>query len=54
MNEVDNSAWAVILILILIILLPVGWIMVVAAPEPYHEIRGEPLVKRLKILGLPS
>jgi len=43
MNEVDNATWAVILILILIILLPIGWIMVVSTAEPYHVVPGEPL-----------
>jgi hypothetical protein len=52
MNEVDNSAWAVMLILILIILLPVGWVVVVATPEPYHEIRGEPLREALENSGI--
>ena len=43
MNEVDNTTWAVIFILVLIILLPIGWIMVVSIAEPYHVIPGEPV-----------
>jgi hypothetical protein len=52
MNEVDNSAWAVMLILILIILLPIGWIMVVSTPEPYHIVAGEPLREALENSGI--
>jgi hypothetical protein len=43
MNEVDNATWAVIFILVLVILLPIGWIMVVSTPEPYHVVPGEPV-----------
>ena len=43
MNEVDNTTWAVIFILVLIILLPIGWIMVVSTVEPYHVVSGEPV-----------
>jgi hypothetical protein len=43
MNEVDNATLAVIFILVLIILLPIGWIMVISTPEPYHVVPGEPV-----------
>lgn len=52
MNEVDNSTWAVMLILILIILLPIGWIVVVAASEPYHVVLGEPLREAAENSGI--
>jgi hypothetical protein len=52
MNEVDNSAWAVMLILILIILLPIGWMLVFYAAEPYHVVSGEPLREAARAAGI--
>jgi hypothetical protein len=52
MNEVDTTTWAVIIILILMILLPVGWILVVSTAEPYHVVHGEPLREAVEASGI--
>ncbi len=52
MNEVDTTTWTVFLILILVILLPIGWIMVVLPAEPYHVVQGEPLREAVENSGI--
>jgi hypothetical protein len=52
MNESDNGSWAVILILILIFLLPIGWMLVFYAAEPYHVVSGEPLKDAAQVAGI--
>ena len=52
MTNEDNGAWAVILILILVFLLPIGWMLVFYGAEPYHEVGGEPLRDAAQAAGI--
>ena len=52
MTNQDNGSWAVILILILIFLVPIGWILVFSTAEPYHVVRGEPLRDAAQAAGI--
>jgi hypothetical protein len=52
MTNQDNGSWAVILILILIFLVPIGWILVFAAAEPYHVVSGEPIRDAAQAAGI--
>jgi hypothetical protein len=52
MNESDNGSWTVILILILIFLVPIGWMLVFYSAEPYHVVSGEPLRDAAQAAGI--
>jgi len=52
MTNQDNGSWAVILILILIFLVPIGWILVFSAAEPYYVVSGEPLKDAVQAAGI--
>jgi len=52
MTNQDNGSWAVILILILVFLLPIGWMLVFYAAEPYHAVSGEPLRDAAQAAGI--
>jgi hypothetical protein len=52
MTNQDNGSWGVILILILIFLVPIGWILVFSAAEPYHVVSGEPLRDAAQAAGI--
>jgi hypothetical protein len=52
MTNEDNGGWAVLLILILIFLLPIGWMLVFYAAEPYHVVSGEPLKDAAQAAGI--
>jgi len=52
MTNGDNGAWAVILILIVIFLLPIGWMLVFYSAEPYHVVSGEPLRDAAQAAGI--
>jgi len=52
MTEVDNATWAVIFILVLLVLLPIGWIIVVSTAEPYHVVPGEPVRDAIEKSGI--
>jgi hypothetical protein len=52
MTNQDNGSWAVILILILIFLVPIGWILVFSTAEPYHVVSGEPLRDAAQAAGI--
>jgi len=52
MSEVDNTTWAIILILILVILLPIAVIMVASPTEPYYVVPGEPLREAVENSGM--
>ena len=52
MTNEDNGSWAVILILILVFLLPIGWMLVFYAAEPYHVVSGEPLRDAAQAAGI--
>jgi hypothetical protein len=52
MTNEDNGSWGVILIIILIFLLPIGWMLVFYAAEPYHVVSGEPLRDAAQAAGI--
>jgi len=52
MTNQDNGSWGVILILILIFLVPIGWILVFSAAEPYHVVSGEPMRDAAQAAGI--
>ena len=52
MTNGDNGAWAVILILIAIFMLPIGWMLVFYSAEPYHVVSGEPLRDAAQAAGI--
>ena len=52
MTNQDNGSWGVILILILVFLLPIGWILVFSTAEPYHVVSGEPLRDAAQAAGI--
>ena len=52
MTNQDNGSWAVILILILVFLVPIGWILVFSTAEPYHVVSGEPLRDAAQAAGI--
>jgi len=52
MTDGDNGGWVAILILVLIFLLPIGWMMVFYSAEPYHVVSGEPLRVAAEAAGI--
>lgn len=52
MKSEDGTAWAVILILILIFMLPICWILIGMTSEPYHVVGGEPLREAAQAAGI--
>jgi hypothetical protein len=43
MTQGKDGSWAVILVLIVFIMLPIGWLIVTYTAEPYHVVSGETL-----------
>ncbi len=52
MSKTDNVALTILIILILIFLLPLGWLMVAFPAEPYRAIVGEPISEAAQNAGL--
>jgi hypothetical protein len=52
MTEIDKETWAVILIILLVILVPMGALMVLTSPEPYHATTGNLLRDAADAAGL--
>jgi len=52
MKNSDGASWAVVIILILIFLIPIGWILVGFTAEPYHVVSGEPLREAAQAAGI--
>jgi len=52
MTNGDNGAWAVILILIVIFLLPIVWIVALYPAEPFHAVSGEPVRDAAQVAGI--
>jgi hypothetical protein len=52
MTNQDNGSWAVILILVLLFLVPVGWMLVFYAAEPYHVVSGDPIPGAAQAAGI--
>lgn len=52
MREEDTSTWAVIIILVMIFLLPVGWIFLAYPAEPHYVVTGEPVRDAAQAAGI--
>jgi len=52
MTQGNNGSWAVILILLLFFMLPIGWLLVTYTAEPYHVVSGEPLREAVQAAGI--
>jgi hypothetical protein len=52
MTNQDNGSWAVFLILILVFLVPIGWMLVFYTAEPYHAVSGERVRDAVQAAGL--
>jgi len=52
MSKTDNVALTVLIILILIFLVPLGWVMVAFPAEPYRIVVGEPITEAAQAAGL--
>jgi hypothetical protein len=52
MSKTDNVALTILIILILIFLVPMGWVMVAFPAEPYRIVMGEPIAEAAQNAGL--
>ena len=52
MSEEDSSPWAVIIILGLIFLLPIGWVFLAYPAEPHYIVKGEPVREAAEAAGI--
>jgi hypothetical protein len=52
MSKTDNVALTILIILILIFLLPLGWVMVAFPAEPYRIVVGDPISEAAQNAGL--
>lgn len=52
MKNEDGTAWAAILLLVLMLMLPFLWILVGTTTEPYHVVSGEPLRDAAQAAGI--
>lgn len=52
MSEVDSATWAVIILLLLIFLLPIGWIILAYPAEPHYVVKGEPVREAAEAAGI--
>jgi hypothetical protein len=52
MSKTDNVALTILIILILIFLVPLGWVMVAFPAEPYRIVTGEPIAEAAQNAGL--
>jgi hypothetical protein len=52
MSKTDSVALTVLIILILIFLVPLGWVMVAFPAEPYRIVMGEPITEAAQAAGL--
>ncbi|MDD1677892.1 MAG: hypothetical protein LUO93_01745 [Methanomicrobiales archaeon] len=52
MTQGKDGSWAVILVLLLFFMLPIGWLLVTYTAEPYHAVSGEPLRDAAQAAGI--
>ena len=52
MSKTDNVTLTILIILILIFMLPLGWVMVAFPAEPYRIVMGEPISEAVQNAGL--
>ena len=52
MTQGKDGSWAVILVLILFIMIPIGWLFIAYTAEPYHVVSGEPLREAAQAAGI--
>jgi hypothetical protein len=52
MTEIDRETWAVIIVILLVVLIPIGALMAMTSPEPYHVTNGTLLREIADTTGL--
>jgi hypothetical protein len=52
MTTGKDGSWGVILVIILVVMLPIGWLLVSYTAEPYHVVSGEPLRVAAQAAGI--
>jgi hypothetical protein len=52
MSEEDSATWAVIIILVILFLLPIGWIILAYPAEPHYVVKGEPVREAAEAAGI--
>jgi hypothetical protein len=52
MSEEDSATWAVVIILVLLFLLPIGWIILAYPAEPHYMVTGEPVREAAEAAGI--
>lgn len=52
MSEKDSSTWVVFIILVIIFLLPIGWIFLAYPAEPHYVVKGEPVREAAEAAGI--
>lgn len=52
MSENDSSAWVAIVILVLVFLLPIGWVFLAYPAEPHYVVKGEPVREAAEAAGI--
>ena len=52
MTQEKDGSWAVILIILLFFMIPIGWLLIAYTAEPYHIVRGEPLREAAQAAGI--
>jgi hypothetical protein len=52
MSDEDSATWALIVILVMIFLLPIGWIFFAYPAEPHYVVTGEPVREAAQAAGI--
>jgi len=52
MNNDDSATWVAIIILMLVFLLPIGWIVLAYPAEPHSLVKGEPVREAAQAAGI--
>jgi hypothetical protein len=52
MTEIDKETWAVIIVILMVVFIPIGALMVMTSPEPYHVTTGTQLREAADTTGL--
>jgi len=52
MSEENTATWAVIIVLVMIFLLPIGWIFFSYPAEPHYVVTGEPVREAAQAAGI--
>jgi hypothetical protein len=52
MSDEDTATWIVVIILVMIFLLPIGWIFLAYPAEPHYVVTGEPVREAAGATGI--